>query len=373
MHYNPRVKQGFRRGSLRLAACAALLAAVAGVDHRLNVNPTTVALTFLIAVLVISAYWGLALAIVMSLGSTLAFNYFFLPPTGTFTIAETQNWVALGAFLATALLASNLAERARREAAKAIAAEAARQSEGLRAALLDSVAHQFRTPLTSIKASATTLLSEVMLDESERSELLTVIDEEADRLNALVGAAARMAQLESSALELEIENVPATFIVNDALELAQEHLRQHKVSVDIPAGLPLLHVDRERMGEALRQVLENAAKYSPAGTEVRVTVRCEGNEVILNVGDAGCGLSQDEQRRAFDKFYRGASHRGGTAGSGMGLAIAKALVEAQGGRITIESAPQAGSIFSLRMPAAAAASAAASQAQRAFTPSSKSR
>src|SRR5207237_675119 len=136
------------RLSLRILACAAALAAITATDRALSVNPTTVALSFLVAVLFISAFWGLALAIIMSLACTLAFNYVFLYPTGTFTIAETQNWVALGAFLVTALLASNLAERARREAAKAISAEAARQSERLRATLLDSVAHEFRTPLT---------------------------------------------------------------------------------------------------------------------------------------------------------------------------------------------------------------------------------
>src|SRR5207249_10012635 len=140
---------------------------------------------------------------------TLAFNFFFLPPTGTFFIAETQNWVALGAFLVTALVASNLAERARREAAKAITAEAARQSERLRAALLDSVAHEFRTPLTGIKAGVTTLLSEgpssgAVLDDNQRRELLTVIDGEADRLDRLVGAGSQMAQLESSAVTLQV-------------------------------------------------------------------------------------------------------------------------------------------------------------------------
>src|SRR5690242_11539900 len=173
---------------LRLLACAAAIAAIAVLDRGLHVNPTTAALSFLIAVLIVSAYWRFVPAIAMALGSTLVFNFFFLPPTGTLTIAEAQNWVALGAFLFAALPASDLAERARREAGKAIKAEAARQSERLRSALLDSVTHEFRTPLTGIKAGVTALLADggSQLDESQRRELLTVIDEEADRLDRLV-------------------------------------------------------------------------------------------------------------------------------------------------------------------------------------------
>src|SRR5437868_2844294 len=146
------------RPLLRGLGCAVAMAAITALDDRLHVNPTTVALSFLIAVLAISAYWGLWLAVATSVAATLAFNFFFLPPRGTLRIADTQNWIALAAFLLTALLASNLAERARHEAAKALQAETARRQDQLRAALLDSVTHEFRTPLTGIKAGVTALL-----------------------------------------------------------------------------------------------------------------------------------------------------------------------------------------------------------------------
>lgn len=350
--YNLRVKRTARRVLAQGAACAAALAAIAAVDRALHVNPTTAALSFLVAILVISAYGGLAMAVAMSLLSTLAFNFFFLPPTGTLVVAETQNWVALAAFLVTALLASNLAERARREAAKAASAEAERQSERLRVALLDSVAHEFRTPLTAIKAAVTTLLDAggVALADAEGRELLTIINEEADRLDRLVGAASHMAQLESSAVALHTGRVSAEEVIADALDAARLHLREHNVSIRIDPGLPALIVDRERTVQALAQVLENAGKYAPAGTDVAVGAERDPQGVRISIVDHGPGIALEEQRLIFNKFFRGTS-RQGAAGSGMGLAIAKALVEAEGGRITLRSALAQGSTFCLVLPA----------------------
>lgn len=354
-HYNFTVNHTFTRAIVRALACAAALALITTADRALNVNPTTAALTFLIAVLFISAYWGLVLAIAMSLACTLAFNYFFLYPTGTFTIADTQNWVALGAFLVTALLAGNLAERARREAAKAITAEAARQSEGLRAALLDSVAHEFRTPLTGIKAAVTTMLSDTdapaaALDSTGRRELLTVIDEETDRLDRLVSAASQMAQLESSAVILHPENVAVSDVIQSAMEAARSHLLHHDVLIDAPDNLPLLRVDREHTIRALRHLLENAGKYSPPGTKVRIRAEAARHNVRITVSDAGPGIKPAEQSLIFNKFFRGADYRHRITGSGMGLSIAKALIEAQAGQIGVTSSP-AGTTFYIALPA----------------------
>jgi two-component system, OmpR family, sensor histidine kinase KdpD len=323
-------------------------------DRGLHVNPTTAALTFLIVVLFTSAYWGLLLAVAMSLVSTLAFNLFFLPPTGTLTIAETQNWAALGAFLVTALLASNLAERARREAAKAVTAEAARQSERLRATLLDSVAHEFRTPLTGIKAAVTALLSDgdnsgTTLGQSAGRELLTVIDEEADHLDRLVGAASQMAQLESSAVTLKIDEVAVEQVIQDALEAARPHLRQHELAIEMDGVLPQVQIDRERTSEALRHLLENAGKYSACGTRVCVRAESEPGAIRISVIDQGPGIAPGEEALIFDKFFRGTRQHHRVRGSGMGLAIAKVIVEAQGGQIGVTSTP-GGSVFYLRLP-----------------------
>lgn len=482
--YNAAVKSA-SSAALRIAAC---LGAVAGVvlvyRHVAKVNPTTVALTLLVAVLIVSAAWGLRYSIFLAVVATIAFNYFFLPPVGTLTIADPQNWIALLAFLATAVIASQLADRARREASQAnqrrseierlysfsqqllttenvpellnavprfvvetfavrsvalfvsgrqntyrsepdtrseltrehlqavaargeptvdeargiavvplrlgvrtvgalglaggvlsreshealgtlvaIAiertsaveslgkAEASRESEKLRSAILDSVTHEFRTPLTSIKASATTLLAGDGLDAEQHRELITVIDEEADRLNRLVGEAAEMAKLDANQVELQLEPYQVRDVIDRALEEAKQALAGHPVEVKAEANLPRVSIDLVRVKDVLLQLLENAAKYSPAGAPVRITAEARDGAVTVSVADQGPGIDDFEQSLIFDKFYRGKNERYRVQGTGMGLAIAKAVVEAHGGTIGVTSQVGRGSVFSFSLRA----------------------
>ncbi len=449
------------RLGFRTVACALIVPAVVFFyKHGPHANVTTIALTFLLAVLVVSANWGFWYAAFVALLSTLAFNFFFLPPFGTFTIADPQNWAALFAFLATAMIAGQLSERARRETMRAnqrrreiehlyafsqrlltlesvpellnlaprhivetfggkgaalfvsdrtdvyrsdpdtreieaerlqsvaargepviesenalayiplrlgvksvgsigisgtslshesldalstlvaIAiertraienvgkAEAARENEKLRSAILDSVAHEFRTPLTAIKASATSLLSGG-LDGPQQNELLTVINEESDRMNHLVEEATQMARLESKQVEL--------------------HLTPHD-KFDTRAELPLVEFDVELIVNVLQQLLENAAKYSPPESPIHISVENTGAELVVSVADRGPGIDELEQALIFDKFYRGKDNRYSVQGTGMGLAIAKAVVEAHGGTIRITSQLGQGSVFSFTLP-----------------------
>jgi two-component system, OmpR family, sensor histidine kinase KdpD len=445
-------------------------------------NPTAVALTFLLAVLVVSAFWGLRCSAFLAILATLAFNYYFLPPYGTFTIADPQNWVALVAFLATALIASELSEKARRQALaanqrrkeierlygfsqqllstenlpellnvlprfvvegfgvgaaalfvpgrediyrsdpntkeldadrlrsvaargeptidadhgisfaplrlgmksagaigisgaalsretlealgtliaiaiertgaveKLSKAEASRESEKLRSAILDSVTHEFRTPLTSIKASVTTMLSDANLEPSQRHELLTVINEEADRLNHLVGEAAEMAQLDANQVELHREPHSVSEAIERALEEIKQRLTDHPVEVRVPSNLPLLSIDLDRIASVLVQLLENAAKYSPAASPICITAERNDGMVTVSVADRGPGIDDFEQALIFDKFYRGKNQRYRVQGTGLGLAIAKAVVEAHGGSIGVISQPEHGSVFYFSAP-----------------------
>jgi two-component system sensor histidine kinase KdpD len=467
---------------LRFVVCAAVVAVITAVYSRVvRVNPTTVALTLLLPILVIATAWGLRYAIFTALIATTAFNFFFLPPLGTFTIAETQNWIALFVFLITAIIASQLSERARREAIaadsrrheverlyrftqqllvtenifdllnaiprhmvtefeitaaavylierqrvyysdvgthsmisaeelklvsgrgepagtpergitlmplrmgvrsvgaigiigtlsretlEAIAsliaiaieragtveklsrAEASRESERLRSALLDSVTHDFRTPLTGIKAAVTGLASDVHLDETQRNELLSVIQEETDRLNRLVGEAAEMAQLDAHQVRLHME----TRSIGDALQLALDELKpvlaSHPVELALPQGLPPVRMDVQRISEVLRHLLENAAKYSSAGTSIYVSAERDGKTLRVNVADQGPGIDDFEQSLIFEKFYRGRGQRS-VQGTGMGLAIARAIVEAHRGSIGITSQLEHGSVFWFSLP-----------------------
>src|SRR6266851_4313131 len=487
--YNRLVNAAARSGSGYLIA-ALSVAGITLVGHRwLHLNPTTIALAFLLGVLGISASWGLRQAVFMSVIATLAFNYFFLPPIGTFNISDPQNWIALFAFLVTAVTASELSERARRGTRSAIErrqelerlyafsqlllssdnpaellnlipryivesfgirsaalslssrsdvyrsgpnidglesrdlqliglrgepridavhqlafmplrmgmrvvgcmgvagsalsrqtleaigslvaiaieragaveklsrAEAARESEQLRSVLLDSVTHEFRTPLTAIKASVTSLLGNSShLQEGhspeETHELLTIINEESDRLNRLIGEAAEMAQLDANKVEFRFESAPIGNVVDEAIDELKQLLVQHPMEVRIPAGLPNARMDSAHIKEVLVHLLENAAKYSPAGAPIRITAEAKDNDqaLTISIADRGPGIDDFEQSLVFEKFYRGRNQRVQVHGTGMGLAICKAIVEAHGGRLGVTSQLGHGSVFYFSLP-----------------------
>jgi two-component system sensor histidine kinase KdpD len=217
--------------------------------------------------------------------------------------------------------------------------------------LLDSVAHEFRTPLTSIKASVTSLISTPGLEEAFRKELLTVIDEETDRLNRLVGEASEMAQLDSGMFKLKLQPHEVREAIDPAIEATRNLMRKHEVVVDIDDGLPRVNMDVERIREVITHLLENAAKYSPEGTPVRITAERRGDRVVISVSDKGPGIDSFEQPLIFEKFYRGRNQQYAAHGTGMGLAIAKVIIEAHGGTIGVVSQLGKGSVFSFELPA----------------------
>lgn len=473
------VNQTVRRRIVRFAVCAAAVAATTAIYTRIHVNPTTVALTFLVEVLIVAAFWSFKYSVFVSLLATACFNFYFLPPVHTFTIADAQNWVALCVFLISGMIASQLSEKARRQTLvaqnrrheverlyafsqqllvkenvfellneiprqiaeefsltataifltgrrqvyysdatahsliskdelmavsargessaeqgrlvvplrigvrpvgslgiigsisretadaigsmvaiaveragaieKASHAEAARESERLRTALLDAVTHEFRTPLTSIKAAVTTLSSGVPLDESGRRDLLAVIEEESDRMNRLVGEAAEMAQLDSHQVRLHREPRNIGDAVTLAIEQIKPTLNGRQIDIDIPPALPLVNIDTERIAEVIRHLVENAVKYSAENTPVRITAEGAGGTLRVSVADRGPGIDEFEQALIFEKFYRGRGQRG-IQGTGMGLPIAKAIIEAHGGSIHVTSQLGQGSVFSLLLP-----------------------
>ncbi len=228
--------------------------------------------------------------------------------------------------------------------------EAARESEKLRSALLDSVTHEFRTPLTAIKLSVTTLLSPDPMGPEAKQDLLTVINEETDRLNHLIGEAAEMAQLDAQQVELRRESHSVHDVIQAALERSRKTVAGREVKLQVPESLPLVRVDLQRIVEVLAQLLENAAKYSPAGAPITITAETSGNTVTISVADQGPGIEDLEQSLIFEKFYRGRDQRYRVQGTGMGLAIAKAIVEAHGGTIGVTSQVGSGSVFHFTVP-----------------------
>ncbi len=445
----------------------------------LHVNATTVALTLLLYILVIAANWSLRYAVVISVAATACYNFFFLPPVGTFTIADPQNWLALLAFLSTAIIASRLSQRARNEARDARArqrelevlfrlsrellqsesvavllssapagvasvtgarfallyllegdrlfqagndgvsevelphlrqltntlsktvceddemqiplrtgvrpkgllllrgavlsvdtaeaigglisisidraqaleslarGEAAKESERMRTLMIDSVTHELRTPLTSIKGAATTLLTSEV-SSGDRQELLTIIDEEADRLNRLVAEAVEMAQLDAQQVQMHFDPVPVWKLVNEARLSCALNEEQHNVTMEVPGDLEVVG-DAAFLEKVLCNLLENAAKYSSAGTPITITAKRVRNCIAISVADRGMGIDPAEQTLIFERFYRSRSDTG-TPGTGMGLAISRSIVEAHGGKLYVTSQPGRGSVFTFELP-----------------------
>jgi K+-sensing histidine kinase KdpD len=359
---------GYVVGALGVGALTLLLKIIGT-----HVNAATVSLALLLTVLFIATRWGSAPALATSIVAMLCFNFFFLPPLGTFTIAATDNWVALIAFLVTAVTAGQLSASAKRRAEEAEAGkreierlyaelrdaferashtEALRQSEKLKSALLDAVTHDLRTPLTSIKASVTTLLDEVRgrvsgeplvsLDPESRVEMMEVIDEESDRLSHFINGLIELARIEAGELHLRRRWGVVDEIISTALSRAEPITRSHRVEVDVEQELPGVRVDERAVSEVVYTLIDNAAKYSPKGSTIRVTARRAGEGLIqMAVEDEGSGIPIDLRERVFDKFFR-ATRDGDVrtrqpTGTGMGLAIAKGIVEAHEGRIWIDS------------------------------------
>ncbi|HVP46597.1 MAG TPA: ATP-binding protein [Bryobacteraceae bacterium] len=469
------------RSTIRILASLTFIGVIILVYFKfVTVNPTTVALTLLLAVLGIAAQWGLTESIVASLAAMLGFNYFFLPPTGTFEIADSQNWVALIAFLVTAFTASQLSIRARRRTAEADArrreverlyalgqtmlmsgsvrttardtvnsimrtfeipgailfskaeneffrsdretlaisdeqlrwiassdeplidrqrqiaitpirlggqvlgslgfigctmstaalnavtylvaigierarsleegskTEALRQSEALKAALLDALAHDLKTPLTSIKGAVSHLLAKPR--DAEEKELLTIADEEADRLNQLVVEVLEMARIEAAKLHPDRSAHAVGEIISAAIHAQEESLKGRRVELHVAEPLPPADVDFEFIQQVLKQLLDNAVKYSPAGSPLIISASVAGERIVISITDRGEGIAEDEQTRIFEKFYRGRSSRDHVLGTGLGLSIAKGIIEAHGGKIWVTSQAGKGSIFSFALP-----------------------
>jgi two-component system sensor histidine kinase KdpD len=227
---------------------------------------------------------------------------------------------------------------------------AMQENERLRSALLDSVTHEFRTPLTGIKASVTSLLSGPGLNDVQRKELLTVIDEETDRLDRLVGEAAEMAQLDSGMFKLTLQPHDVGSLIENALSDTSAALQDHPVEVTAKSELPSVRLDADRIREVLSHLLENAAKYSAPGTPIVITTEAANDKLSISVADRGPGIDPFEQTLIFDKFYRGRNQRYTAPGTGMGLAIAKVIVEAHRGSLSVISQLGSGSVFTISLP-----------------------
>jgi K+-sensing histidine kinase KdpD len=333
----------------------------------------------LLIILVIARTWSTGPALAATVVSTVTYVYFFLAPI-SLRFEDLNDWMAFVTFAAVALIVGELSARAERrhveaqegrreierlynelQAAfdRASASEAARRSEQLKSALLEAIHHNLRTPLTSIKAAVTALIGAeervgtIGLTRESQEELLSVIDEETDRLNRFIeGLSSAERQMEPTRLE----RADLGEIVRSSVARAQTLTRDHKVEVSLDPDLPKVAVDAPSMTEVVYSVLDNASKYAPPGTTIRVTAkREEGPYVRLSVSDEGPGIPEEYRERVFEKFFRVPGrepHDSRRGGIGLGLPVARRLVESQGGRIWFEPRPDRGAAVAMTLPVA---------------------
>jgi two-component system, OmpR family, sensor histidine kinase KdpD len=212
------------------------------------------------------------------------------------------------------------------------------ETELLREALIGSVSHELRTPLASILGAATVLANAPALAKDERLlGLAGVVRDEAERLNSDIQNLLDATTISRQQVRPKPQWVEPVDLVNAALEHRKRRLAGHPVTLDLHPNLPIMRIDPAQVEQALAQILDNAAKYSPDGAPIEVTARAGGAAVLLSVHDCGAGLTDDERSQVGERFFRGARHAGATSGSGLGLWIANAFITANGGKLEVAS------------------------------------
>ena len=226
------------------------------------------------------------------------------------------------------------------------------QTEQLRNSLLSSVSHDLRTPLAAIAGATSSLLdSSAKPDTAAQNELLQTVAEESRRMARQVDNLLDMTRLESGTVELNKQWHVLEEIVGSALARLRRDLEKHKARVDIPEDFPLLELDGILMEQAFFNLLENAARYTPAGTEIEIRVRVEGDHVVLSIADTGPGLPPGMENQVFEKFFRGTvSPADGRRGVGLGLAICQAIIRVHGGHVLAHNRPGGGAEFVISLP-----------------------
>lgn len=346
-HRRPRAEFWHAAGAL--AALATVTAAYA-VWLGLR-NPTVVGLSFLMIVLLVAAASTLRVAVATSVLALLALNYFFMPPVGTFRLEDPENWVALLVFLVVSYVGSRLSVMARERAALVVERQEAdrmRQSAELKSALLSSLGHNLKTPLTAITV-ATDNLRANWASEDQRREQLDLVASEVARLNRLFQNVVDMARIETGGVAPAPEWVHLADIVDAALQQVERALVHHPLDLDIDVA-GTVRVDPRLTAAALAHVLENAGQYAPPGSPISVSAQFAGGELRLAVRDRGQGIAAEDLQSVFEQFYRGAGAGRRSFGTGMGLAITRGLLAAQGGQVRAGNHPGGGAQFTMTIP-----------------------
>lgn len=339
------------------ALCATAVATALAVFGVRYLSLADVVILYQVVVVVVAWRFGLGPSIIAGLGCVLAFDFLILPPTFTFSL-EFGHAVTLVGMVFVSALVSGLTESLRREQARALRSERRTQKarleaevERVHAALLSSVSHDLRTPLATISASAQMLTrNHVSMDPALRGEMLTNIADEAERLDGLLRNLLAITRVETGELRLQLLPASLDEVLTDTLRRLQHRLAGRKVQLNAQRGLSLVDLDVRLFEQALINVLDNALRYSPAGSPLTIETRQLDGTVQISVADAGVGVAEADRELVFEKFRRGSNAPRSDGGVGLGLTICRAILRAHGGEITMAGAPSGGALVTLSLP-----------------------
>lgn len=345
--------QDSRRPHRGYLAAVAAVSLCTGLDWLLlrRFDSSNLVMTYLLVVVLTAFYFGRGPATLSAVLGVLAFDFFFVPPYFTFAVADSQYLLTFAVMLLVGILISNLAMSLRRQARLAAEARMHAEAERLRNSLLAAISHDLRTPLAAIVGASSSLAEDHALGPDTRRALARDILDSSRRMSELTDKVLDMARLQSGAIVLKREWYPLEEIVGAALAQLKQRLRGHKVGVELPADLPWVSADARMLEQVLLNLIENAVKYSPAGTLILISAVRDGDAISVEVADQGPGLPPGTEERVFEKFYQ-VQPEHAAAGAGLGLAICRIIVEAHGGTIRAASRPDGGASFVFDLPLA---------------------
>jgi two-component system sensor histidine kinase KdpD len=324
------------------------LAMVTGglLPFRTSLSGAHVALALLLVVLVASAWGGRAIGVSIAFAAFLVFNWFFLPPYDTLRLRNSLDWLVLAVFLITSVVAAQLLYSARAERAAVERAEALREADKMKDALVTSLSHDLRTPLTTIKGLAHEL-------QSIGDERTFIIEEQADRLNRIVNDLLDAARLDAGNFPLDLQVNAADDLLGAVVQHVAGRADRNRlaVSLDDPSTLLFGRFDFVHSLRILANLVDNALKYSPEESKVEVTAGLQHGMLVFRVADRGPGIPMDEKERIFTPFNRTGARSERNASVGLGLSISRDLAEAQAGTLTVVDRKGGGVTFELRLPA----------------------
>ncbi len=331
-----------------VAACGTVLA-VSLVSLWLQVwaNYQTLALIYLLAVVLLAFAVGRGPIFLAAVLSALVWNFLFIPPSFSFHVASLYDKIMIVTYLVVALVLGQLTARLRTQQETEVKARLLTESERLSRTLLNSVSHEFRTPLAAILGAASNLRAESGLSPAQQLAV-GEIESAGARLNRIVQSLLSAARLQSGQLRPNLDWCEARDVIRAALLESAELLGDHPVETNIASGPHLARMDFVLMQQALSNLLVNAAVHTPPKTPIEISARFDGKELLLQVADRGPGLPPGEADRVFDMFHRVPGSRPG--GTGLGLAIVKGFVEAQGGHVRAANGIQGGALFNIFLP-----------------------